>query len=85
MIIDIIMLYPDEYHPTEKQVRMWYSDAVANGECNDIGDWKTANLIDIIDELNANADITLAYVKTTRNENLETDIADRQSSDKYSF
>jgi hypothetical protein len=59
MEADIIMLYPEEGRINERQARIWYSDAIENGECIDIGDWETADIYDIVDELNANADITL--------------------------
>lgn len=58
------VIYPDNYSPTERQLRMWYSDAIANGEADTIGDEpccdpETSPLDDIVKELNNTGKFTI--------------------------
>jgi len=48
---DLHIVYPDDYKPTERQVRNWYSDAVANGEIHGSLNPDTAELESIVMEL----------------------------------
>lgn len=57
------LIYPDDYRPTEKQIRTWYADAIANGEADEPAlNPTTDHLDDIVRELNNVGRVTLVHV-----------------------
>ena len=57
------LIYPDDYRPTEKEIRTWYADAIANDEADEPAlNPTTDHLDDIVRELNSIGRVTLVRV-----------------------
>lgn len=65
------LIYPDDYRPTEKQLRAWLKDAIANEEvdligdlpCCSLGEVDTLPIEDVARILNDTGNVTLVPVQ----------------------
>jgi hypothetical protein len=61
------LIYPDDYNPTEKQLRSWLKDDIANGECMEPGfrqeDVEAMPLDIVVRTLNQTGKVTIVEVK----------------------
>jgi hypothetical protein len=54
------IIYPVNRMVSEHEIRVQYSDAVANQECDNVGDWATQDLSAIMEALESSGQVTFS-------------------------
>ena len=62
-----LMLYPEEYRVPYSKIRIWLSDAIANGEVTEDVDWRTVDIKYVIELLNDTGKFTFAGFNSWNN------------------